>query len=58
MNNVYAQKAEPDWSGFAYPYFEKYPSVQWKQLNLRKLKASDPDKLYSEAGKLEAVFGL
>lgn len=52
------EKAEPDWAGFAYPYFEKYPSVQWKLLNLKKLKASDSGKLYSEAGKLEAVFGL
>lgn len=50
------EKAEPIWAEFAYPYFEKYPSIQWKLLNLKKLKATNPDKLYSEASKLEEIF--
>lgn len=41
------EKSEPDWHLFDYSYFEKYPSVQWKLFNLRKLKASNPDKMRS-----------
>lgn len=52
------EKAEPNWSAFAYPYFEKYPSVQWKLLNLQKLKKSNLDKMLAEARKLEELFGL
>lgn len=51
------EKAEPNWDEFAYPYFEKYPSVQWKLLNLNKLKETNLNKLYSEASKLEEIFG-
>ena len=50
---VSLEKAEPNWSAFAYPYFEKYPSVQWKLLNLQKLKKSNLDKMLAEARKLE-----
>lgn len=52
------EMAEPDWPSFAYPYFEKYPSVQWKQLNLNKLRTSNPLKLKEEADKLRIRFGL
>lgn len=52
------EKAEPNWASFAYPNFEKYPSVQWKQLNLRKLKKSNLGKMIAEARKLEELFGL
>lgn len=51
------EKAEPDWSAFAYPYFEKYPSVQWKLLNLRKLGKTNPAKMLAEASKLKEIFG-
>lgn len=50
--------AEPNWASFAYPNFEKYPSVQWKQLNLQKLKKSNLGKMLTEARKLEELFGL
>lgn len=52
------ERAEPDWSSFAYPHFAKYPSVQWKLLNLQKLKGVNPDKMYLEAHRLAALFGL
>lgn len=52
------EKAEPDWQSFSYPDFEKYPSVQWKLLNLQKLAKSNPDKMLTEARKLEELFGL
>lgn len=52
------EKAEPDWRLFDYPYFEEYPSVQWKLVNLLKLKKSNLDKMLFEAYKLEELFGL
>lgn len=50
------EKAEPDWTAFDYPHFQKYPSVLWKLQNLSKLKSSNPAKLLAEAEKLEAVL--
>lgn len=50
------EKAEPDWTAFDYPHFQKYPSVLWKLKNLSKLKSSNPAKLLAEAEKLEAVL--
>jgi predicted nucleotidyltransferase component of viral defense system len=35
------KNCEPDWSIYD---FERFPSVQWKLHNLRKLKESNPDK--------------
>lgn len=50
--------AEPDWDGFDFPYFKDYPSVQWKLMNLLKLKKQNPAKLYSEANRLKDIFQL
>ena len=47
---------EPDWNIFEYPYFKDYPSVQWKMMNLQKLKKQNPAKLAIEAAKLQACF--
>lgn len=49
---------EPDWNASCYAEFEKFPSVQWKLLNLQKLKKSNPDKLQKEAGKLKDILGI
>jgi len=35
------ENCEPDWSIYD---FERFPAVQWKLQNLRKLKKDDPDK--------------
>lgn len=49
------KNAEPDWSIHD---FERYPTVQWKLQNLRKLKTSNPEK-HLEQYKLlkEKLFG-
>lgn len=50
--------AEPDWDGFDFHYFKDYPSVQWKLMNLMKLKKQNPAKLYAEANRLKDIFHL
>jgi len=50
--------AEPDWDGFDFHYFKDYPSVQWKLMNLMKLKKQNPAKLSAEAYRLKDIFHL
>lgn len=50
------EMGEPDWLNSSYAEFEKYPSVQWKLLNLQKLKKNNPRKLVQEAEKLRNLF--
>ena len=52
------EMAEPDWDNFDFPYFKDYPSVQWKLMNLLKLKKQNPAKLYAEANRLKDIFQL
>ena len=33
------EQGAPDWSIFEYGYFKDYPSVQWKQMNIQRLKS-------------------
>lgn len=51
------ESAEPQWDEYEFAYFRDYPSVQWKLLNLAKLKKQNPAKLNTEVEKLQAVFG-
>lgn len=46
------EKGKPDWESVEYSDFAKYPSVQWKLLNIAKLKKDNPAKLQAEAEKL------
>lgn len=39
------KNTEPDWSIYD---FERFPTVQWKLQNLRKLKASNPEKHFEQ----------
>jgi len=48
--------ANPDWEHFEYSYFEKYPSIQWKLINLLKLKNTNSEKLINESEKLRELF--
>jgi len=41
---------DPDWGIYD---FERYPAVQWKMLNLQKLKNTNPDKHQSQYDTLE-----
>lgn len=50
------EQGEPDWDSVEYGYFEEYPSVIWKLLNLAKLKKDNPEKLYSETEKLKLIL--
>lgn len=51
------EQGEPDWSLCHAGDLSNYPSVQWKLLNLTKLKKQNPAKLYAEAEKLQEIFG-
>ena len=51
------EAAEPQWERYEFEYFRHYPSVQWKLLNLAKLKKQNPAKLYAEVEKLQEIFG-
>ena len=46
----------PDWTLFDHPELADYPSIQWKLLNLNKLKQANPIKLQEEADKLKAIL--
>ena len=50
------EQGEPDWNIFDFDYFKDYPSVQWKQMNIQRLKRENPSKLAAEAAKLDAIF--
>ena len=47
---------EPQWENYEFEYFKNYPSVQWKQLNLGKLKRINKSKLKEEADKLVSLI--
>ena len=38
------EKGNPDWELFPYEIIKDLPAVQWKLLNISKLKKSNPDK--------------
>lgn len=50
------ESGEPLWDGYEFEYFKNYPSIQWKLLNLAKLKRSNPAKLQSEVENLRLCF--
>ena len=50
------ESGEPLWEGYEFEYFKNYPSIQWKLLNLTKLKRSNPAKLQSEVDNLRLCF--
>jgi hypothetical protein len=48
----------PDWSKCSAGDLSKYPSVQWKLLNIAKLKASNPVKFNQGIDKLRQFFSM
>lgn len=52
------EQGDPDWSLCAAGDLSHYPSVQWKLLNLAKLKKQNPSKLLAEVEKLKEIFEL
>lgn len=49
------EQGEPDWSLCAAGDLSKYPSVQWKLLNITKFKNQNPTKWQAEVEKLRGV---
>lgn len=49
------ESGSPDWT-LGYESFKDYPSVQWKLLNIEKLRKSNPRKFETEIEKLRIVF--
>ncbi len=47
------KKLVPDWSLYD---FEKFPALQWKIQNIRKLKEEDNDRYHNQVKALEAVL--
>ena len=47
--------AEPDWNNFEFPYFQNFPSVKWKLMNLQKLKKQNPVKLTAKLMNLQKL---
>jgi len=51
------KEGEPRWVEFGYAEFEKFPALQWKLQNIRKLKASNPAKLEEQLAALKERLG-
>jgi predicted nucleotidyltransferase component of viral defense system len=52
------EMGKPDWSKCSAGDLSKYPSVQWKLLNIAKLKASNPMKFNQGIEKLTHFFSM
>lgn len=50
------ETGEPQWDNYEFAYFQDYPSIQWKMLNLTKLKRQNPTKLKTEVEKLREIL--
>jgi hypothetical protein len=50
------EQGEPLWDEYEFAHFCNYPSVQWKLVNLAKLKKQNPAKLLAEAEKLQQIL--
>ena len=48
----------PYWDASEYRDFQHYPSIQWKLLNIRKLKGKNPQKHEDGIIKLQNYFGF
>jgi len=52
------EEANPQWEKSVYSDFRDFPSVQWKLLNIYKLKTQNPAKHRQKVNKLKAFFGM
>ncbi len=50
-------RAEPEWALLGVPHAEQLPALQWKLLNLRKLRDKNQNKFAAQAKALEDVLG-
>jgi hypothetical protein len=52
------EEGDPRWEESAYSDFRDFPSVQWKLLNVNKLKTQNPAKHRQEVERLRSYFGI
>lgn len=52
------ESGNPNWEQSKYATFQHYPSIQWKLLNLAKLKNQNPQKLHAAIEKLRVILGM
>ena len=50
------EKGEPDWDLFKYPTIKDFPAINWKLLNVNKLKKENPQKHTAEIEKLNTTL--
>ena len=50
------EKGTPNWENSEYNSFKIYPSILWKQLNIRKFKENNPEKFNNEISRLQRFF--
>lgn len=50
------KEGEPQWDNSEYSHFKDFPSIQWKLLNISKLKTQNPAKHKQEVKKLKTHF--
>lgn len=52
------EEGDPQWEKSAYSDFRDFPSVQWKLLNVNKLKTQNSAKHRQEVDRLKVYFGM
>jgi len=52
------EEGAPQWNESAYSDFRDFSSVQWKLLNINKLKTQNPEKHKQEVERLKHFFGI
>ncbi len=52
------EEGDPQWEKSAYSDFRDFPSVQWKLLNINKLKTQNSAKHRQEEERLKRFFGI
>ena len=52
------EAGKPQWEKSTYCDFRNFPSVQWKLLNVNKLKTLNPAKHRQEVEKLKSYFKI
>src|ERR1700730_13223730 len=50
-------RAEPDWALMPFAHLQHLPALQWKLLNLRKLKSRNARRFAAQHDELAARFG-
>ncbi len=50
------EEGNPTWDESVYAAFNNFPSVQWKQLNINKLKTQNPFKYKQVTDKIKILF--